>query len=61
MKNITKEQFVRLLREAGITTEQMHTLHRSFEKQYPEQHEAFLRHLGIGEQERAELRSRSAG
>ncbi len=60
MKNITKEEFVDLLTGAGITTEQMRALHRSFEKRYPEEHEAFLRHLGIGEQELAEIRRRSA-
>lgn len=60
MKTITKEQFIALLRGAGVTAEQMQSLHCSFEQTHPGQHEAFLRHLGISEPEIAEIRRRSA-
>ncbi len=60
MKNITKEEFIGLLSGAGVTSEQMQALHRSFEKRYPEQHEAFLRYLGIEARELAEIRRHSA-
>jgi hypothetical protein len=47
MKMITKDQFVALLNEAGITDEQKHRLHVQFEIRHPQAHEAFLQWLGI--------------
>ncbi len=47
MKTITKDQFVALLDEAGITDEQKHRLHALFETRHPQAHEAFLQWLGI--------------
>lgn len=51
MKNepsfVNKDQFVAVLREAGITDAQMESLHRVFERRFPEQHEAFLGALGV--------------
>lgn len=46
---VTKDQFVALLRESGITDSQMHALHRLFEQRHPEQHDAFLRALQLDE------------
>lgn len=47
MKTITKDQFVSLLNEAGITDAQKHRLHSAFEARHPQAHEAFLQWLGI--------------
>lgn len=47
MKTITKDQFVSILNEIGITDAQKHRLHALFEARHPEAHEAFLRWLGI--------------
>jgi hypothetical protein len=47
MKNLTKDQFVALLNEAGITDAQKHRLHALFEARHPLAHEAFLRWLGL--------------
>jgi hypothetical protein len=60
MKNITKDQFVALLKEAGVTQAQMKSLHTLFEKRHPEQHETFLANLGISKAEIAEIRKYSA-
>lgn len=47
MKSITKDQFVAVLNEVGVTDEQKHRLHAAFEARYPEAHEEFLRWLGL--------------
>jgi len=47
MKSVTKDQFVAVLDEAGITDEQKHRLHAAFEARHPEAHEEFLRWLGL--------------
>ena len=47
MKTITKDQFVALLNEAGITDAQKHKLHALFEIRHPQAHEAFLQWLGL--------------
>lgn len=63
MKNepsfVNKDQFVAVLREAGISDAQMEALHRVFEKRHPEQHEAFLRALGVDEATTRRIRERS--
>lgn len=56
---VTKDQFVALLRDSGITEVQMATLHRLFEQRHPAAHEAFLRHLQIDDAAVAEIRRRS--
>jgi hypothetical protein len=47
MKNITKDQFVAVLNEAGVTDEQKARLHAAFEKRYPEAHQSVLEYLGL--------------
>ncbi len=47
MKSVTKDQFVAVLNEAGITDEQKHRLHAAFEARHPEAHEAFLQWIGL--------------
>ncbi len=44
---VTKDQFVAILRDSGITDAQMQSLHRLFEERHPEAHEAFLRALQL--------------
>jgi len=59
MKNITKDQFVGLLKDAGITEAQMAAMHQLFEKRHPAQHQSFLEYLGISASEVAEIRGSS--
>ena len=47
MKKLTKDQFVSILNDAGITEAQKHKLHGLFEARHPEAHEAFLQWLGM--------------
>ena len=63
MKTITKNQFVALLNEAGITDAQKHQLHAAFEARHPQAHAAFLRWLGLPPAEVRAIRetSRKAG
>ncbi len=59
MKNVTKDQFVALLNEAGVTDEQKARLHAAFEKRYPEAHESFLAWLGLPTDAVRDIRNRS--
>ncbi|PTY03199.1 hypothetical protein DB347_22230 [Opitutaceae bacterium EW11] len=47
MKTITKDQFLTVLDDAGVTEEQRKKLHASFERRFPEAHQAFLEFLGF--------------
>jgi hypothetical protein len=55
----TKDQFVALLRDSGITDAQMRSLHRLFEQRHPAGHEAFLRALHLDEAAVQEIRQKS--
>lgn len=44
---VTKDQFVALLRDSGITDAQMQSIHRLFEQRHPEAHASFLRALQL--------------
>ena len=59
MKNVTKDQFVALLNEAGITDSQKAQLHAALEKRYPEAHQSFLEWLGLPADAVRDIRSRS--
>ena len=59
MKKITKDQFVALLNDAGITDAQKHKLHALFEARHPEAHEAFLQWLGVPPDAIRTIRARS--
>ena len=59
MKNVTKDQFVALLNEAGVTDDQKARLHAAFEKRYPEAHESFLAWLGLPADAVRDIRARS--
>lgn len=57
---MTKDNFVAVLRAAGITEEQMHKLHVEFEKADPAGHQSFLEFLSIPPAEVASIRAWSA-
>jgi hypothetical protein len=59
MKTITKDQFVSILNDAGITDVQKHKLHGLFEARYPQGHEAFLQWLGLPPDEIRAIREKS--
>lgn len=56
---ITKDQFVAVLDEAGITEEQKQRLHAAFEKKHPQAHQAFLEWLGIPSEQVRQIRQKS--
>ena len=59
MKNITKEQFVALLNEVGVTDSQKQRLHALFEQRHPEAHQSFLEFLGVPAEAILGIRERS--
>lgn len=59
MKTITKDQFVSILDDAGITEAQKHQLHRLFEVRHPQGHEGFLQWLGVPPDEIRAIREKS--
>lgn len=56
---VTKDEFVALLRDSGITDAQMGSLHRLFEQRHPEQHESFLRMLQLDDSTVSQIRQKS--
>ena len=56
-----KGSWVEMFKEIGLSEEQMHLWHQLFERRYPEQHEAFLRWLGVGDDAIAAIRERFGG
>ncbi len=59
MKNVTKEQFIAVLDDGGVTDDQKARLHAAFEKRYPEAHQSFLEMLGLPADAIRDLRARS--
>ncbi len=59
MSSITKDQFVAVLNDAGITEEQKHKLHAAFERRQPEAHQAFLEWLGLPAEAVRQIREHS--
>ncbi len=56
---VTKDQFVAILRDSGITEAQMQSLHRLFEQRHPEAHAAFLRALQLDDHTVEAIREKS--
>lgn len=56
---MTKDKMVDVLRETGMSKEQMERLHRVFETKYPDDHQAFLEWLGLPATEVNEIRRQS--
>jgi len=52
----TKASWVAMLQRAGLSEEEMHEWHRTFECDAPEEHAAFLRSLGLDRAEVARIR-----
>lgn len=59
MTRITKDQFIAVLDDAGVTDAQKQRLHAAFEKRYPEAHQTFLEHLGFPPDAVRDIRARS--
>jgi hypothetical protein len=59
MKTITKDQFAALLDQAGVSADQRRQIHALFEKQYPDEHQGFLEHLGVPADGIREIREKS--
>jgi len=56
---VKRDTFVEILKAAGITDEQMATLHSQFEEKAPEDHQRFLEALGIPQSEIVKIRKSS--
>jgi hypothetical protein len=59
MKNITKDQFVALLNEIGVSDSQKQRLHALFEQRHPDAHQSFLEFLGLPSSAIQEIRGSS--
>lgn len=57
-KNVSKEEWVAMFQEIGLTEAQMMRWHALFETRHPEAHETFLSWLGISKAEIADIRNR---
>ena len=55
--NVTKEQWVALFQELGLTEAQMKQWHRLFEARHPDGHQGFLEWLAIPEAEIRQIRA----
>jgi hypothetical protein len=55
--NVSKEQWVDMFREIGLSDESMTRWHRVFEQRNPDGHQAFLEWLNIPSTEIAEIRT----
>ena len=56
IKNFNKNDWIRLVKAAGIDEHKLHEWHVQFERQSPEQHERFLRMLEFSDTEVKEMR-----
>ena len=57
---MSKDKWVAIMRKAGLTEEQMHRWHAEFEKDAPDDHQAFLEYLRIEPAEISRIRQASA-
>lgn len=58
-KVVTKERWVQIMRDAGLTEDDMINWHRQFEKREPQGHQEFLESLNIEAEEIAQIREKS--
>ena len=56
---LTKEDWIDMLKQSGVTEDQMKKWHHIFEKNHPEGHKAFLSWLRISPEEIVEIRDNS--
>ena len=54
---LNKEQWIQLMRNAGMDDDGMHTWHKEFEKLSPDAHDEFLGILGIDAEEIKKIRA----
>ena len=59
MSSLTKDQFVAVLNDAGITDDQKHGFHAAFEQRFPQGHQAFLEWLGVNAETVRQIREHS--
>jgi len=59
MKKITKDQFVAIITEIGVSDSQKQRLHALFEQRHPYAHQSFLEFLGLPDQAIKEIRAHS--
>jgi hypothetical protein len=57
--NVSKDDWVAMFREIGLTDDDMMKWHRLFETRHPEGHAGFLAWLGIAPDEIASIRANS--
>jgi hypothetical protein len=58
-KRVSKNDWVAMFRDIGLSDEQMSKWHNLFETRHPESHEEFLRWIGIPSDEIAGIRANS--
>lgn len=56
---VSKDDWVAMFQEIGLTEETMMQWHRLFEKRHPQGHEEFLKWLGIAPAEISAIRQKS--
>lgn len=56
-KMISKEGWTQIMRDAGLTDDDMHNWHRQFELSRPEEHQKFLESLNINAEEITQIRA----
>jgi len=56
---LTKENWVDMFKQIGLTEDQIKKWHHNFEKSHPEGHKAFLSWLGIPPEKIVEIRGNS--
>jgi DNA-binding transcriptional MerR regulator len=55
-KDMTKDKWVNIMKNAGFSEDDMHRWHREFERAAPEDHQEFLHYLHIPEKEIRDIR-----
>lgn len=57
--HITKDQWIALLKELGLTDNDLQHWHQQFEQRHPLAHQSFLTWLGLSDNEVAAIRQQS--
>lgn len=54
---MTKDDFVTILREVGLSDNQMKQLHQKMEQRFPDDHERFLSLFELSDDEKKQIRN----
>lgn len=54
---MTKDDFVTILREVGLSDDQMKQLHQKMEQRFPDDHERFLSLFELSDDEKKQIRN----